>query len=75
MHNNRTICKWDHLQNFYNFNTVNSYSGSQSPLINKDLNFNREYSTISNSSNNFIRSNNSNQGLPTPPGGGVGGMK
>jgi group I intron endonuclease len=67
MHNNRTIFNWDHLQNFYSLNPVNfslskrSTDTSKSTFINKNLYFYREYSTISNTTNNLINSNNSNK--------------
>jgi LAGLIDADG endonuclease/GIY-YIG catalytic domain len=58
MHDNRTILNWDHLQNFYSLNFVKRSYKSSSPFTGS---FNRKYSTISNSYNNLINSNNSNK--------------
>lgn len=60
MHDNRTIFNWDHLQNCYSLNFVKikrSYKSS-SPFTGSLY---RKYSTISNSYNNLINSNNSNK--------------
>jgi len=68
MYDKRTILNWDHLQNFYNLNYINI--SPKFPIINKNLNFNRKYSTaatVTNNSINLINLNNIHKlQAPTP---------